>query len=221
MLIVFSGTDGAGKSSQVQLLKHWCYKQGMKSGHLWARGGYTPSFNALKRLARLFSGNRLPKAGNSSERLQALSKPGVSYLWLSIAIIDLIIYWGIYLRIMCLFCRVVICDRYIDDTRLDFRRNFPCISFERMVLWRMLERCTPNPDAAFLLLVPVDETIRRSRQKCEPFPDDAPTLEWRLQSYMSISRFPLARYSCLDCRRSVTDVSEEIVCAVSRIMGLG
>ncbi|MBK1646833.1 hypothetical protein CKO25_19785 [Thiocapsa imhoffii] len=140
-----------------------------------------------------------------------MGRPKVARLWLRIAILDLVLYWSLYLRLQQFLGRVVICDRYIDDTRLDFRRNFPTIAFERMLLWRVLEWVTPTPDAAFLLWVPVDESLRRSKEKGEPFPDDEETLAWRLKGYMDDSMFPPDRYIRMDCREDVSKISGEII----------
>ena len=50
MIIVFSGVDCAGKSTQIELLKKEFLGQGIESQSLWSRGGYTPGFELLKKL---------------------------------------------------------------------------------------------------------------------------------------------------------------------------
>lgn len=219
MLIAISGTDGAGKSTQVEALKGWCHERALASTHLWARGGYTPLFQFLKRTTRRVFRGRFSDPGASELRDKAMGRAVVARLWLRIAILDLILYWGVYLRLQRILRRVVICDRYIDDTRLDFRRNFPAIHFESMWLWRVLELIAPTPDVAFLLWVPVDESMLRSWQKGEPFPDDEATLAWRLRGYMDESVFSQNRYTQLDCRRSRTDIAEEIIGIVADKLG--
>lgn len=214
MLITFSGLDGAGKSTQIQRLSQQLESGGVQVIRLWARGGYTPGFEWLKKVVRRLLGKRLPAPGASPARQDRLAKPAVARLWLALAMLDLVCYWGIYLRYQTLRGRVVICDRYLDDTRLDFRRNFPAVEFERGLLWRFLTWTVPHPDAAFLLWVPVEESLRRSREKCEPFPDDASTLAWRLATYLDEAAFPSRRYVRLDCRRSVDEVAAAIATAL-------
>ncbi len=48
--------------------------------------------------------------------------------------------------------RCEICDRYLDDTRIDFALNFPEEHVETWWLWRFAVRFAPQPDVAFLHL---------------------------------------------------------------------
>ena len=75
MLIVFSGTDGAGKSTQIRELKKYFSSKEKKLNVIWARGGYTPGFEFLKGLIRKLSPKSLPQPGNSTSRQTKLSNP--------------------------------------------------------------------------------------------------------------------------------------------------
>ena len=210
MLITFSGLDGAGKSTQIGLLACWLEGMDYLVVRLWARGGYTPGFEMLKRVIRRLSGRRLPPPGASLDRQQTLSRPWVAEVWLRMAIFDLILLWVVYLRWLRWRGRVVICDRFLYDTFLDFRRNFPTVDFERFFLWQVLERLAPRPDVAFVLWIPVEDSVRRSLAKNEPFPDDEATLAWRLAAYLDELTFPTARYTRVDCRPTPNEVSATI-----------
>ena len=218
ILLTFSGLDGAGKSTQINKLRNCLSTQGYSSSVLWARGGYTPGFEYLKRLARLILKKKLPKPGRSAQRKQQFSRPGIAKIWLSFAMVDLMIYWGFYLRLKQLTGDVVICDRYLQDTNLDFSRNFPKVAFEKMLLWKLLCLLVPTPDCSFLLWVPVAESVRRGKIKDEPFPDDLETLEWRLLSYLDDNQFPKSQYLKIDCSKTIDDVSTKILTGVQQLI---
>lgn len=215
MLITFSGLDGAGKSTQIELISNWLEKQEISAVRMWARGGYTPGFELLKRLLRRLAGKRLPPPGNSTARQVQFDRPFISRIWLGVAMFDLAIYWGVILRWQRILGRTVVCDRYLDDTRLDFQKSFPKIPFERGFAWKMLSLITPRPDVALLLWIPVAESLRRSQLKSEPFPDDEQTLSWRLSAYLDEQNFPADRYFKLDCMKPTEAVAAEIELLVS------
>jgi thymidylate kinase len=188
-LIVFSGLDGAGKSTQISLLMETIRKQGLSPYYLWSRGGYTPFFNLLKGLIRLASfGLAIPQSGLSPRRERAFSKPWVQAAWLLIAIWDLILLYGIWIRLQKLLGKVVICDRYLWDTLVDFRLNFPALNIESWWLWKLLIRISPVPEVVFLMLIPVSESIRRSSFKGEPFRDSTQILTDRRKQYQELAR---------------------------------
>ena len=214
MLIVLSGTDCAGKSTQIDLLKNFFSKKEDSVRVLWARGGYTPIFTFLKDFLRRLTLRQLPSAGHSKRRDKAFKRAWLARLWLNLAIVDLILFWCVYLRLQLFFGRVVICDRYIDDTFLDFRFNFPEIAFEKIFFWRVLEFLIPTPNVSFLLWVPVLESLRRSREKFEPFPDDYEALCWRLNAYQNPSLFPSHTFVRLDGRRTIEDLRSFIIATV-------
>ncbi len=208
-IIVFSGMDGAGKSTQIDLLEARLRNLGRRPRKFWSRGGYTPGMNLLKSLLRRLSRNRVvPASGPSEERAKALAQPTVRRWWLRLSICDLILCYGIWLRFQRLLGRDVICDRYLHDTALDFRLNFPQETAEDWPLWRLLLRLIPTPDVKFLLLISVEESQERSRQKHEPFPDTAETLAVRLAEYESWAFH--GTWIVLDGRRPKQDLADEI-----------
>jgi dTMP kinase len=217
MIIVFSGTDGAGKSTQIKNLTDTFQAQGGSPLYLWSRGGYTPIFSAIKSLARKALNKKLPKQGNSNSRDKLLKKGSVSRLWLTIAIIDLIFLYGVYVRLQSLFGKTVICDRYIDDTAIDFKHNFTDSFNINSVLWRLLKLLTPRPHYSFLLYVPVNISQYRSTLKNEPFPDTKETLEFRLANYLDESLFPSDRYKKIQCEESIDNIHQLIVKEIAEI----
>ncbi len=211
MILAISGLDGAGKSTQIELLDCWFEKHGKRVKCLWARGGYTPGFDMLKRFLRLLFGRALPTPGNSKYREKKLARRWIAKIWLTIAILDLILFWGVYLRLQRLKGYVVICDRYLYDTRLDFKQNFPHVKLEDMLIWHVMSWLVPKPDLSFLLWVPVDISVERSLYKKEPFPDDRQVLKWRLAAYLDETQFPSSDFEKIECGGNIQSVSKRIL----------
>lgn len=186
-LVIFSGTDGAGKSTQIELLSSRIEQAGKHVLRIWARGGYTPLFRFMKHIYRRFAGSELNRAGPSEERTRKFQSRLVRRVWLSIAILDLTLFYSVWMRLARIGSDYILCDRYIEDTLLDFQRNFPQEDVSRWLLWRLLTWSAPQPDHRFLFIVPPDVSERRSRQKNEPYPDSSETLEWRYSRYTGMS----------------------------------
>ena len=211
-IIVFSGTDGAGKSTQIGLLEGHLRSEGQKPTQFWARGGYTPLFQWVKRVYRKLRPGALPSAGASKERSQQFESSRVRQVWLLISIFDLILCYGVWLRLKQMLGYTVICDRYIEDTLLDFNHNFPGEAVASWWSWRALQALAPTPRFRFLLIVPPAESARRSILKNEPFPDSLETLEWRYARYQELAE--TGKWQAIDCQVSIEAVNQKILGAV-------
>jgi thymidylate kinase len=153
-------------------------------------------------------GRRLPPPGPNEDRTRSFKKPFVSTLWLSIAILDLMLVYGAYVRISRFFGRIVIADRYLSDTWIDFRLNFPEVEIDQWILWKILKRVTPQPDVSFLLIIPVEESLHRSKQKNVPFPDSEEVLQKRLNLYLELSS--MHKWFVLDCLQPIKAIHKSI-----------
>ena len=90
-LIIFSGLDGAGKSTQIERLTAYLQNCNRRPLYIWSRGGYTPGFERLKKLARRTPGKSLPPPGRTAQRERTFHNPKVRRLWLGLALADLIL----------------------------------------------------------------------------------------------------------------------------------
>ena len=219
LIITFSGIDGAGKSTQIELLMARLREQGRRPISVWTRGGYTPLFEKLKTVWRRLAGRAVPPSGNNPQRTQALNKGWVRRLWLVLALLDLIRVYGMQVRWWRWRGRDVVCDRYLWDTLIDFRLNFPQEAFERWWLWRWLVKVTPQTDAAFLLLVPVQDSLRRSEIKGEPFRDSPEVLAQRSARYQALAQD--GRWHMMDGLRPISELEAEILAEVTKFFGRG
>jgi thymidylate kinase len=229
MIIVFSGTDGAGKSTQIDTLSQALETSGHRTRYLWARGGYTPLMLKAKTLLLTLLGRRGDNKGFDKDvsakyvkrRAGMMRRPLVARIWLASAIIDLIVLYGIYVRLLSLTGTAVICDRYVGDTRIDFERNFPDQFNPGGPLWQLLGLVAPKPAIHFVLTVPVAVSQERSQLKNEPFPDDEETLAFRYGKYRALAELTGAGLIHLDGTAPLSEVSEQILAAVRGLPRIG
>jgi thymidylate kinase len=205
-MIVFSGVDCSGKSTQINLLKNMYSSDPVV---FWARGGYTPLFSFLKKVLRKTNSSSIPKPGKSAQREISFSKPLIRKLWLHLALFDLFLCYVFWLRFLMLSGKQIICDRYLEDTLLDFKHNFPQENVQFWWGWRLLNLAAPQPQHRFLLLVPPKVSVVRGKQKNEPFPDSLETLEWRYEQYKLLAAE--GDWIILDGQESVENVHQKIM----------
>lgn len=209
LLFAFSGIDGAGKSTQIELACQQLREAKKKYVYLWTRGGNTPGVAFLKSALRKLSPVRLPPPGRSSERDRLLAKPRVQTLWIYLAILELYWIYGIYIRWQLMIGRIVLCDRYLEDTLIDFTIMFPKRDVGAWFFWRGLKTIAPSPRASFFLKIPLDTSFERCNSKFEPFPD---TEEEKVKRYeLYLSHFNDLDYVVIDGTRSASILSREIV----------
>lgn len=185
-LIVFSGLDGAGKSTQIEFLIDYLRNRGQLPKCIWTRGGYTTLFNGLKNLLRKLMGGHIPPPGHSEKREQVMRSKRVQKFWLIIALLDLLRVYAFQIRFWLWSGKIIICDRYLADTFIDFKINFKNQAIERWFLYKLVLWASPRPDVSFLMLIPVEEAIKRSGRKDEPFPDSPEILNKRLSMYQEL-----------------------------------
>ncbi len=155
---------------------------------------------------------RQPDPG--ARRTQSLSRPWVRRLWLTLAILDLLFLYAVWMRIQLWRGRCVVADRYWQDTKLDFSLNFPTASVPRWWLWRTLEWLAPVPHVAVLLTIPVAESMRRCIAKREPFPTPVDQLEERARQYENSGSQPF--WTRFDGMQDATQLADAIGAAVMR-----
>jgi len=226
---VFSGTDGAGKSTHIATLNERLQSNGRRTCVLWARGGYTPLMSAMKSTVLTLLGRRGDTKGFDKDssakyvkrRAKMMRRPLVARIWLASAIIDLILLYGLYVRFLSLTGTTVICDRYVGDTRIDFEYNFSDQFSTSGALWRLLGLVAPKPAIHFVLTVPVAVSQERSRLKNEPFPDDEEALAFRYCKYRALAEFKGPSLIQLDGTAPLTEVSECILAAVRGLPSVG
>ena len=151
MIITFSGTDGVGKSTQIKWIQKYLENKSIDYRIQYVRGGHTKIVKMYKQFISL--ANRK----NPSSLLVTIG--------LSIALLELMCIWGIWLRWQNKLHSIVLCDRYIWDTYVDFIQRF---QLYRIRAWWFLELITPKPDIAILYMASETTILNRLREK-EPY----------------------------------------------------
>lgn len=217
-MIAFSGLDGAGKSTQIDLLQEFLKNKNIKSIVFWSRGGYTPGIEFFKGLMRKFKSKKIPThRGNSQERDHSFSNPLVRKTWLVLALLDLIFFYGFYIRFKEIFGTKIMCDRYIYDTLIDFKLNFPQENVENWWIWKFLLFIAVKPKKYFVLTIPVIESQKRSILKNEPFPDSQETLANRLENYLTFANNNKDVVN-IDAVKSINEIHNQIINEIKLIV---
>jgi dTMP kinase len=159
--------DGAGKSTQIELVKEYYNNKGKKHKVIWGRGGWTPGLEFVKNIVR--RDKKFDAKGKENYRKNIHEDPKKQKLLLIGAILDLYLYFGIYYR----FCEIgkceVICDRYIWDTYIDFKINYSRFDFEKWFIWKLLLLFIPYPKKSFMFTISHEESLRRCISKGDDF----------------------------------------------------
>lgn len=209
LIIALSGIDGAGKSTHLARLDESLSSRRRRTVRLWTRGGYTPGMNLLKGVARSVARGKLPPPGNSERREELLGRRWLQRLWMSVAIVDLMWIYGVRIRWWLLRRRVVLCDRYLWDSLIDFEIMFPRENVAASPLWKLLVHLAPVPSVACLLMIPQNLSEQRCRRKYEPFPDSPERRRRRYELYARDA--DLRSWKVIDATRACDAVFIDIV----------
>lgn len=188
VLVVLSGIDCAGKSTQLDLLRQRASEQGLSAETLWLRPGYSPWLDATRRVLRRVRPGALPTPGiaNNARRDAAFRRTDVRVAWVSVALADLWAQYTLRLRGMLLRHDLVLCDRGLVDAKIDFTLRFPEMQPGWSTALRVVDASMPTPDAHVLLTIPREEMILRQARKSEPFPDPPDLRDRRYALYSEL-----------------------------------
>lgn len=195
LLVALSGVDCAGKSTQRDRVMETLRTAGYAPVNFYTRAGYTPGLKALKRRLRALLGRKKQDREGVSHkpslyprRASNLENPLRRRLWLTTALVDLLVLYCVRIRWMRARGRAVVCNRHLLDCLVDFRVNFPDERVEVGLLCRLLRRFTARPDASFCLLIPAETTMQRSREKNRFHWETLEILEQRRREYENLAK---------------------------------
>ena len=207
-IVSFSGIDGSGKGTQIKIIEIFLNAHNRKFKTVWARGSWTPGIELVKRIVRKDKGfNEEQKAGY---RKEARSNPKTSKIILILSILDMTWYFGIWYRILKLFYKELICDRYIWDTLVDFKVNFSSFDFEKWFIWKFLVWITPKPDISILLVISAEMSLTRGIEKNEEHMEKIEIKRKKVDEYQKL--ITLNYWNCMiKADDSSDNISQKII----------
>lgn len=205
-MISFSGIDCSGKSTQINLLVGYLEAQGKRCEVVWSRGGYTPGVELVKKIIR--RGKKSTKEERLAQSARVNENPHQKKLLLWVSLMDLWRYYTISLRLKEIG-KVIVCDRYIWDTYIDFKMKYPEFDFENGFWWKLTLKTMVKPDPSFCLLIPAEMSMYRSTLKEEPFPEPIDVRQVRINWYVRELQNNRWQYQ-IDATKSVEDVFQDI-----------
>lgn len=206
-MISFSGIDCSGKSTQIDLLCKELNKQHRKHQVIWSRGGYTPGIEMVKKLIR--GGKQTSREEHVAHSQAVNENPTKRKLLFVGALIDLWLYYSVVLRVKEMLGTLVICDRYIWDTYIDFKMKYPEYDFEHGFWWRLTLKTMLKPNPSFVLFIPAEESMRRSDLKEEPFPEPIQVRNERFNWYVREVKKQRWQHT-IDATKSIDEVYAQI-----------
>lgn len=206
-MISFSGIDGAGKTTQIELLEGYLKERGLKTKRIWARGRCTPGVVMIKNIVR--TDKDLDEEGKKEYREQIHKSSKKRKLLLIASILDLYWYFGIYYRLLNISNKFLICDRYLWDTYIDFKVDYNEFDFEKWLIWKVLPKIVLKPDKSFMFVVTPEESYRRGLEKNEAGLQTIEQKEQKIGLYLKMVE-ENKWTNVIDGTRDVTDISNEI-----------
>jgi hypothetical protein len=160
MLVAFSGVDGSGKSTQVDLLEESFEKINVAVLRIRSRWRPVLSLPLLVIMRRLGYARIHRAGGVYIVETRLPSRGGLTSLWCILTQVENIVKTGIKLVFPLLLGRTVICDRYALDMVVESMAGL----HDRLGTMRLgfhLLRLLPRPDYAFFIDIEPEVAFRR------------------------------------------------------------
>jgi dTMP kinase len=184
MIVSFSGIDSSGKSTQIDMLYEYCVRNNIKTKKIWGKARGTPGVLFIKKLVR--RDKKMSFEDKMEYREQIYKNSKKKRLLLVASLFDLCWYFGIYYRLLSLYNKILICDRYIWDTYVEVKNEFSDIDIDKWFIWKLVILVSPKPKVSFMFAIPAEESIRRDIQKKDLTVDSLELKHQKINKYMDL-----------------------------------
>lgn len=211
MLIVLTGIDGSGKTTQAELLLDTMKKDGIPVSYVWSR--WKPFLlrpfikrwkqNVTKGVNRSNVDDNFKKTKATKRKL--LSNPVFMWLWLTAFLVDYGIQIFLKIRIRQFSNKLILSDRMFHDSVIDQAINLG--SKKDWLLNNIdsafLKIIFPKPDMVLYIDLPGDVAFSRK--------DDAPNIEY-LSERRELYKYMAEKYgwTVIDGTLSIDEIASEI-----------
>ena len=183
-MYTFSGIDSSGKTTQIELLKRYFDEHGIEYYYKWGKGRATPFVLWLK---EVFRRDKKMNAEEKKEyRVKVYQSKRKKFLLLTASIVDLWWFWGVTYRRLDRKHQMLICDRYVWDTYIDFRIEFSEFNVDRWLIWKIAKWLAPKPDHSFMFIISAEESFRRDNEKGDPDRDELDRKIFKVEKYKEL-----------------------------------
>ena len=203
-LITLEGGEGAGKSTQADLLQQWLAARGVSVVRTREPGGSADA----EAIRRLLLGGRVAPFG-----------PGAEALLFAVARADHV---AVTIAPALAAGQWVVCDRFMDSTRA--YQGSSSVSAEELDRLERIAVGPARPDLTLILDLPASQGLQRAserRQGADRFERDSLALhEKRREAFLAIAAAEPHRCVVIDATAGPDEVAREIARAVSDRLGM-
>lgn len=183
-MYTFSGIDSSGKTTQIELLKKYCEEHGIEYYYKWGKGRGTPGVLWLKKVFR--RDKKMNEEQKKEYRTNIYKNKKKKFLLLTASIIDLWWFWGVTYRWLNRKHQMLICDRYVWDTYIEFRIEFSEFNIDKWLIWRIAKWLAPKPNHSFMFIISAEESFRRDNQKGDIYRDELERKVFKVEKYKDL-----------------------------------
>ena len=210
-MYTFSGIDSSGKTTQINLLLDYCKEKGIDAFYIWGKGRATPGVMFLKKIFR--RDRKMNDTQKKEYREKVYGSKFKKFLLLTASIVDLWFFWGIKYRRLNKKHKLLICDRYVWDTFVEFKTEFSEFHVEKWLIWKIAVKVAPKPIESFMFYIDAEESFKRDNDKGDKDRDELDRKKLKVQRYeelMSQNKWSIT-ISGLEPREKIFETIKKVI----------